>query len=163
MTLAYEQSRTVPLPSVSFAQLTKALDVVPGSLHYHIGSKDDLTSAIFNRFYRNLLERLKQEPPTDSWRDRLSSMARILLGCWREHRGAAEHIHARARYRVFRKVRDGERDHGAHFFDHVFALFRDALFTARQTALFYHTPACTASPRRTARAGNWSPWRTRPS
>ena len=145
--LAYAQARTAPLPSVSFVQLAKALDVVPGSLHYHIGTKDDLNSAILNRFYKGLLNRMLVEIPKGLWRDRLSSVAWILLESWRQHRGAAEHIQTRAKYRVFQKVREGEKDYGALFLDHVFSLFREAGFTAQQTALFYHTLAlhCLAS------------------
>jgi AcrR family transcriptional regulator len=145
--LAYTQAQTSPLSSVSFVQLAKELGVVPGSLHYHIGTKDDLNSAILNRFYKDLLKRLRNEISGGSWRDRISSVAWILLESWRQHRGAAEHIQTRARYRVFQKVREGEQDYGAVFLDHVFTLFKEAGFTAHQTALFYHTLAlhCLAS------------------
>jgi len=145
--LAYAEARTAPLSSISFVQLAKSLGVVPGSLHYHIGTKDDLNSAILNRFYKGLLNKMVAEISDGSWRDRISSAGWILRESWREHRGAAEHIQTRAKYRVFQKIKEGEPDYGALFLDHVFTLFREAGFTAHQTALYYHTLAlhCLAS------------------
>lgn len=141
VSLAYERARTASLASVSFVQLAKLLNVVPGSLHYHVGTKDDLNSAILNRFYKTLLARLVAEDRIGPWRVRIERAAFILLGSWREHRGASEHIQTHARYRVFQNVRDGEKDYGALYLDHVFMLFRDSGFTPGQTALFYHTLA----------------------
>ncbi len=139
--LAYEMSRTEPLDSVTFVGLAKVLNVVPGSLHYHLGTKDDLTSAVLNRFYRNLLARLDEIPPHADWRERIRSFAWTLMRCERDHRGAAEHIQTRARFRLFQKVREGETDYGAAYLDRAFAMFREAGFDAEQTALFYHVLA----------------------
>lgn len=139
--LAYEMSRTEPLDSVTFVGLAKVLDVAPGSLHYHLGTKDDLTSAVLNLFYRNLLARLDELPPQADWRERIRSFAWTLMRCEREHRGAAEHIQTRARFRLFQKVREGETDYGAAYLDRAFAMFYEAGFDAACSALFYHVLA----------------------
>lgn len=139
--LAYEQSRTQSLDSVSFVQLAKELGVVPGSLHYHIGTKDDLVSAVLNRYYKDLLERLERIPSDIGWRERIRRYAYILMESERDHRGAAEHIQTKSKFRVFQKVGAGETDYGALYLDQIFTMFREAGFDASQTALYYHVLA----------------------
>ena len=136
--LAFEQSRTRSLDDISFVQLAGELGVVPGSLHYHLGTKDDLNSAILNRFYRHLLTQLRAIPPGLPWQDTIRRYATTLMQSEIEHRGAAEHIQAKPKFRLFQKVRAGETDYGAAFFDHSLQLFRDCGFDARNAALFYH-------------------------
>jgi len=145
--LAYEEARTKPLGEVSFVQIAQQLGVVPGSLHYHIGTKDDLSTAILNRFYRNLVISLKDMPYGLDWRDRIRFFARTLMEAQRAHRGAAEHIQTKSRYRLFQKVAVGETDYGAAYLDFAFMLFREAGFHASQAALCYHVLAlhCLAS------------------
>lgn len=139
--LAYEQARTQPLDEISFVQIAQTLGVVPGSLHYHIGTKDDLTSAILNRYYKGLLAKLRTMPNGLDWADRLRFFGRELMASQRTHRGAAEHIQTKARFRLFQKVRQGETDWGAAYLDWAFTLFRDAGFDAENTAMCYHVLA----------------------
>ena len=139
--LAYDWAKTQSLGSVSFVQLAKELDVVPGSLHYHIGTKDDLASAILNRFYRDLLRYLQDIPADLPWRDRIRRFAQTLMECERDHRGAAEHIQTRAKFRIFQKVRSGETDYGAAYLDWAFTLLREAGFDAQTAAMLYHVLA----------------------
>lgn len=139
--LAYELARGESLEDISFVRLAKTLGVVPGALHYHIGTKDDLTSAILNRFYKQLLARLREIPTDLPWRDRLRQFACILMACERDHRGAAEYIQTKAKFRVFQKVGAGETDYGAAYLDHAFGMFREAGFDAKQSAMFYHVLA----------------------
>lgn len=139
--LAYEQARTQPLEAISFVQIAQTLGVVPGSLHYHIGTKDDLTSAILNRYYKGLLAALQQMPSGLDWIDRMRFFARVLMTSQRSHRAAAEHIQTKARFRLFQKVGPGETDWGAAYLDWAFTLFRDAGFDADHAAMCYHTLA----------------------
>jgi AcrR family transcriptional regulator len=154
--LAYEQARTQPLDAISFVQIAQTLGVAPGSLHYHIGTKDDLTSAILKRFYKGLLTDLRKMPPGLDWMDRLRFFARVLMASKRAHRGASEHIQTRARFRLFQKVSPGETDWGAAYLDWAFTLFREAGFDAEDTALCYHVLAMhclAAATSTTARLG----------
>ncbi|WP_299847765.1 TetR/AcrR family transcriptional regulator [uncultured Paracoccus sp.] len=139
--LAYDLARSQSIDQVSFVQLAKAFEVKPGALHYHIGTKDDLTSAILNRFYRELLAKLTAMPEEPDWRRRLSHFAQTLMTTERDHRGAAEHIQTHAKFRVFQRVRDGETDYGAAYLDHAFSLLRGAGFDAETAALCYHVLA----------------------
>ncbi len=139
--LAYDQARTQSIDNVSFVQMARELGVKPGALHYHIGTKDDLASAILNRFYKELLAKLDGIPGDLGWRDRVTQFARILMNCERSHVGAAEHIQRHARFRVFQKVRDGETDYGARYLDQTFSMLQDAGFDAETTAIFYHVLA----------------------
>lgn len=139
--LAYEQARTEPLDAISFVQIAQALGVVPGSLHYHIGTKDDLNSAILNRYYHELLAALGRMPEGLDWQDRLRFFGRTLMTSQRAHRGAAEHIQTKARFRLFQKVGQGETDWGAAYLDWAFTLFHEAGFDADATALCYHVLA----------------------
>ena len=139
--LAYEQARRASLNDISFVGLAKTLGVVPGSLHYHIGTKDDLTSLVLNRFYKELNAKLDEAGSEGTWRERIERMAWVLMRCEQQHRGASEHIQTRPRYRLFQKTRDGETDYGAAFLDRAFTLFREAGFDAHETALYYHALA----------------------
>lgn len=144
---AYERSRTVPFDELSFVQMARELGVVAGSIHYHIGTKDDLNTAVLNRFFKDLVAELKASMPAGDWRETLQFLARTLLRHWRRHMGVAQHIQTRARYRLFQRVAPGETDYGAAFLDLAFDTFRKAGFSAAQTALFYHALAmhCLAS------------------
>lgn len=139
--LAYDQARQQSLGDISFVGLAKELGVAPGALHYHLGMKDDLISAILNRFYKELLARLARLEPSASWRDQIHDFANALRDAYGAHRGAAEHILMHAKFRVFQKVREGETDYGALYLDKVFSMFREAGFDAKQTAQFYHALA----------------------
>ncbi len=136
--LACEAARTQSIDDISFVHLAKQLGVRPGALHYHVGTKDDLASAILNRFYAQLLQRLDADPEVADWRQRIKQFAHTLMTCERDHRGAAEHIQKHAKYRIFRKVRSGEVDFGALYLDHAFSMFREAGFDAPTSAMFYH-------------------------
>jgi AcrR family transcriptional regulator len=139
--LAYDQARRQSLDNVSFVGLAKELGVVPGALHYHLGTKDDLVSSILNRFYKELLAKFSALPTDRNWRDRIGDLARLLLEAYGAHRGAAEHILMHAKFRVFQKIGEGETDYGALYLDKVFSMFKEAGFTPRQTAQFYHALA----------------------
>lgn len=138
---AFEMARHQSIDEISFVHLAKEFGVKPGALHYHIGTKDDLTSAILNRFYRILLSRLRDLPETDDWRQRIRAYAQTLMDCERDHRGAAEHIQTHAKYRVFQKVHESETDFGAAYLDYAFSLLRGAGFDAETTAMAYHVLA----------------------
>ncbi|MGE3362621.1 MAG: TetR/AcrR family transcriptional regulator [Rhizobiaceae bacterium] len=129
------------MDNVSFVGLAKELGVVPGALHYHLGTKDDLVSAILNRFYKELLAKLAALPSCPNWRERISSFATLLRDAYSAHRGVAGYILTHSRFRVFQKVREGETDYGALYLDRVFLMFGEAGFDPRQTAQFYHALA----------------------
>lgn len=139
--LAYDQARQRSLDDISFVGLAKDLGVVPGALHYHLGTKDDLISAILNRFYKELLARFAKLPAGSDWRDQIGKFANLLRKAYGAHRGAAEHILMHAKFRVFQKVREGETDYGALYLDRVFSMFKEAEFDPKQTAQFYHALA----------------------
>lgn len=136
--LAFDAARTRSIDEISFVHLAKQLDVRPGALHYHVGTKDDLVSAILNRFYAELLERLEADPEVEDWQERIRQFARTLMTCERGHKGAAEHIQTYAKFRIFQKVRPGEPDHGAVYLDRAFSMFRDVGFDVSTAAMFYH-------------------------
>lgn len=139
--LAYDQARHHSLNDISFVGLAKDLGVVPGALHYHLGTKDDLVSAILNRFYKDLVARLATLAKGGDWRDQMNRFANLVRDAYRAHRGAAEHLLMHAKFRVFQKVREGETDYGALYLDKVFAMFEEAGFDPTQTAQFYHALA----------------------
>ncbi|RUZ71001.1 TetR/AcrR family transcriptional regulator [Mesorhizobium sp. M7A.F.Ca.US.006.01.1.1] len=138
---AYEFTKTVSLDELSIVQVARRLGVVAGSLHYHVGTKDDLTSAILNRFYKNLYVELTVSTPNGSWRENIGHLARTLMNFQRRHVGIAQHVMAHARYRIFQKVAPDEIDYGVIYLDFAFDMFRRAGFSSRQTALFYHAIA----------------------
>jgi len=136
--LACDWAKQRSLDEVTFVQLAKHLDVAPGALHYHIGTKDDLTSAIINSYYRDLVAELEQIDRGLPWRALLHEFANVYLAFQNSHVGVAEYMTMNAKFRVFQKVREGETDYGAIYLDLVFSLLKGAGFDARSTALAYH-------------------------
>src|SRR5437867_3851763 len=98
---AYERSRTISFDELSFVKLADEFGVVAGSLHYHIGTKDDLQTALLNRFYRDLFSELETSILKGRWQSNLRSLASTFVRHLRQHLGAARHIQTKARYRLF--------------------------------------------------------------
>ncbi len=136
--LACDWAKERSLDEVTFVKLAKHFDVAPGALHYHIGPKDDLTSAIINSYYRDLVVELKQIDQGLPWRELLREFANVYLAFQNSHVGVAEYMTMNAKFRVFQKVREGETDYGAMYLDLVFSLLKGVGFDSRSTALAYH-------------------------
>ncbi len=154
---ACDAARTRAVADVSFVSLAKELGVRPGAIHYHIGTKDALISAILNSFYAELLSRLKQNSESDDWRSRVRQFAKTLMICQSEHKGAAEHLQAHAKFRIFQKIEGDDIDHGARYLDYAFSLFRDIGFNAETGTMFYHMLALHCLSTATSRSSQLEP------
>lgn len=136
---ALELTRDEPLYAVSIVRLAATFNVRPGTVHYHLGSRDALLTGVLNLFYRGLVERLgKADELAGKAADRILRLSRI----WLEHKirypGIVQYIIAEDRYRVFQEPPAGEPDYGATFMDHVFVVFRDCGFGPQLSAELWH-------------------------
>lgn len=126
------------LSDLSIVRLAADLGVQPGTVHYHLGSRENLITAVMNRFYRAILETIDAGKPKADWQNELRRYGEAWLDAKLKHPGVANYIASNDRFRVFQKPFDGESDHGARFMDRVFALLLDAGFTADSAAQCWH-------------------------
>lgn len=133
---AIELARREPLTDLSMVRVARELGVAPGLIHYYIGSRDDLLSAVINFAFK---ERMDALPPlVGAWRRDLESVSRRVVEITATWPGLGTYILTNNRFRLFQRVEPGETDYGLAFFDHIGRILRDAGFTTAQAALAYH-------------------------
>ncbi|MES2260390.1 MAG: TetR/AcrR family transcriptional regulator C-terminal domain-containing protein [Pseudomonadota bacterium] len=129
-------ARKEPIAELSMVRVARELGVAPGLIHYYMGSRDDLVSAVINTMFRERMEALPAT--TNNWRTDLDGVARSAIKTLEQWPGLATYIGTHNRSRLFQRVTAGEVDYGLAFFDHVATILRDGGFTKQQAALAYH-------------------------
>lgn len=124
------------LEEISMVRLARELGVTPALIHYYMGSREDLLSAVLNNAFRDRLSALP--PLTGHWRHDLEAIAHATSKTHARWPGLASYTARHNRFRLFQKVSEGDTDYGLMFFDHVGRILRDGGFTASQAALVYH-------------------------
>lgn len=141
---ALELTRSEPLSSISMVRLAKSLNVRPGTIHYHLGSRDALVSGVMNRFYRGLLSDLEAAAPAPTWQEEVRRIGWVGLNVRLTYPGVASYVVSHNRFRVFQMTEGGEPDYGALYMDRVFALLRNAGFPPDIAAECWHLMALSA-------------------
>jgi AcrR family transcriptional regulator len=141
---AMELTKSEPLSAVSMVRLAKSLNVRPGTIHYHLGSRDALVSGVMNRFYRGLLGDLEAADPAATWQEEVRRIGWVWLNARLVHPGVANYVASNDRFRVFQKTEGGEEDYGALYMDRVFTLLRNAGFSPDIAAECWHLMALYA-------------------
>jgi AcrR family transcriptional regulator len=142
---AVELTKREPLSAISMVRLAKSLNVRPGTIHYHLGSRDDLISGVMNRFYRDLLRDLDAAEPAATWQDEIRRIGWVWLNGKLVHPGIANYVASNDRFRVFQKTDTGDEDYGAAYMDRVFTLLQNAGFNADIAAECWHLMALYAN------------------
>lgn len=142
---AMELTKRESLSAISMVRLAKSLNVRPGTIHYHLGSRDDLISGVMNRFYRDLLRDLDATAPAATWQEEIRRIGRVWLTAKLLYPGVANYIASNDRFRVFQKTESGEKDYGAQYMDRVFGLLCNAGFAADIAAECWHLMALYAN------------------
>jgi AcrR family transcriptional regulator len=135
---ALDLTRTEALATISIVRLAESLNVQPGTIHYHIGSRANLLTGVMNQFYRKLLARMASAPPKDTWQAEIRRIGTELLDAKLTYPGIASYVTSNDRFRVFQKPGPGEDDYGARFMSDVFALLERAGFTPDLAAECWH-------------------------
>ncbi len=138
---AFAMTASVSLADLSIVRLAADLGVQAGTIHYHIGSRENLITAVMNRFYRDILETIDAGPDSATWQDELRRYGKVWLEAKLSHPGIANYIASNDKFRVFQKPIGGEADFGARFMDRVFALLLRAGFTSDDAAQCWHLMA----------------------
>jgi AcrR family transcriptional regulator len=133
---ALELCRLESLQSVSIVRVANEMGVTPALIHYYVGGRDRLTSAIMNSFYAALVAELP--PSTHDWRADLTAVFDTIYDYYIQFSGIAAYLMSHNRFRVFQLVELGERDFGALFFERVIGSVRIAGLSARSTAMYAH-------------------------
>jgi AcrR family transcriptional regulator len=135
---AFAMTARHSLSALSIVRLAADLGVQPGTIHYHLGSRENLITAVMNRFYREILDKVDAGRPGSTWQDELRRYGEVWLEEKLLHSGVANYIASNDRFRVFQKPFDDESDHGARFMDRVFAVLLAAGFTPDDAAQCWH-------------------------
>jgi len=141
---ALELTRSEPLSSISMVRLARSLNVRPGTIHYHLGSRDALVSGVMNRFYRGLLSDLEAAAAASTWQEEVRRIGWVGLNVRLAYPGVASYVVSHNRFRVFQMTEGGEPDYGALYMDRVFTLLRDAGFPPDIAAECWHLTALSA-------------------
>ncbi|QBR01178.1 TetR/AcrR family transcriptional regulator [Paraburkholderia pallida] len=132
---AIELAQKESISEVSMVRVAREMGVAPGLVHYYVGSKDDLLSAVLNAAFK---ERVNALPPvTGDWRVDLEGVCRSVLKTLARWPGVANYIATQNRFRLFQRVQPGETDYGLAYFDHLGRILEHAGFNPAQAALAY--------------------------
>jgi AcrR family transcriptional regulator len=154
---ALELTKSEPLSSVSMVRLARSLNVRPGTIHYHLGSRDALVSGVMNRFYRGLLRDLEAAAPAATWQEEVRRIGFVGLNARLVHPGIANYVVSHNRFRVFQQTEGGEQDYGGLYMDRVFTLLRNAGFSPDVAAECWHLMALYADATAQAISGGRAP------
>lgn len=136
--VALEMTRSLSLADISFVQIARQLDVSPGSVHYYVGTRDELISAVMNRAYRVLLDAIGELDASQGWQAYLGDIMSAMRERFLTYPGIGSYIALNAEYRVFQSVDRSEIDYGRRYLDHMLDLFRRAGFRAADAAICVH-------------------------
>lgn len=134
---AVRLARTEPITELSMVRVARELGVAPGLVHYYVGSRDDLLSAVLNVAFKERCEALP--PMTGRWQDDLAGIARSTVAATERWPGLGVYIMTRSRLRLFQRVGPGETDHGLVYFDRVGRVLKASGFPSDKAAMVYHT------------------------
>lgn len=125
-----------PVTEITMARLARDLGVAPGLIHYFMGSRDDLLSAVFNEA---LKRRVAQYPPlTGQWREDMEALLTQTLRFQLQWKGITTYVATHNRYRLFQRVEPGQTDYGLVFFDRMGRILESGGFSQAQAAMAYH-------------------------
>ena len=129
-------ARSESLSEVSMVRIGKELGVAAGMVHYHMGSRDELISAVINAAFKERLERLPS--PTGEWRHDLEQFALSSLDTMGRWPGLATYILTENKFRLFQRVQPGETDYGLAYFDHMGRILMAMGVSGAMGAMIYH-------------------------
>lgn len=133
---AVELTKTERLSDISIVRLAREFGVVPGLIHYYLGSRDDLISGVVNHYFS---ERSQGMPaPSGNWQADVRQIARAALDNMLKYQGIADYIATHNRFRLFQKVEAGQTDFGLEFFNQFAEVLRQGGLCAKNAALGYH-------------------------
>jgi AcrR family transcriptional regulator len=124
------------LTEVSMVRIGKELGVAAGMVHYHLGSRDELISAVINAAFKERLQLLPEL--TGDWRTDIEGFARSSLTTLERWPGLATYILTENKFRLFQRVQPGEVDYGLAYFDHIGLILKQAGLPGPFAAMAYH-------------------------
>lgn len=129
-------AKTESLSEVTMVRLGRELGVAAGLIHYYMGSRDGLISAVINQSFKGRLEQLPGL--TGEWRNDALAFARSSVKSLEDWPGMATYALTENRFRLFQRVAPGETDYGLAYFDHIGRMLQRANFIGPSAAVAYH-------------------------
>lgn len=132
----YKLTKTVNLQDISIVLVARTLGVAATLIHYYIGGRDQLTSSIMNRFYKDLLRKLPQA--TGLWESDLIqaswAMYRHFIAC----PGVAAYMLQHNRFRTFQLTDDIDEDYGIHVLERFTMLVMQSGCSPDRAGIYSH-------------------------
>lgn len=132
--MALAQSESVA--DITIARLARELGVTTSLIHYFVGSRDELLSAVFNHTLKIRSESFPEL--TGRWREDLEAQLRQTHQYQLKWKGITTYVATHNRHRLFQRVGPGEVDYGLVFFDRIGRILKSAGLSRPHAALAYH-------------------------
>ena len=133
--LALKIAKKEAVDAITIMRLSRELDVTPSLIHYLIGGRDKLLTAVLN-------EAMKQDSPkiktTGKWDVDLETVMREAFKFQMKWRGITTYLHTHNKHRLFQDTQPGEIDHGLAFFNTVGEILKKSGMPADKAAMAYH-------------------------
>lgn len=129
-------AQTESLDEISIMRLGREFGVVPGLIHYYLGSRDELLSGVVNNYLQDLVRSLPA--PSGEWRGDVRRLAHASMQTMLKYRGVVAYTATHNRFRLFQKVAPGETDYGLELFNAVGSILRRGGLSSKATAMGYH-------------------------
>jgi len=133
---AAQLAQSEPLAELSMVRLAREFGVVPGLIHYYVGSRDELLSGVINIYFKDRVDNMPK--PTGDWREDIREIARTSMRTMMKYGGVAQYIATHNRFRLFQRVAKGETDYGLELFNCVAEIFYKGGLSAKAAAIGYH-------------------------
>ncbi|MGI4815494.1 MAG: TetR/AcrR family transcriptional regulator [Janthinobacterium lividum] len=124
------------LSEITVARMAREFHVTSALIHYYIGNRDDLLSAIINAAYK---ERMERTPPlTGDWRHDLETLAKVAYANLTRWRGVTMYFSSHSAFRLFQKVPEGGQDYGVAYTNLGGNVLREAGFSAADASMAFY-------------------------
>ncbi|MEM1371673.1 MAG: hypothetical protein AAGG72_05535, partial [Pseudomonadota bacterium] len=122
---AWQLARREDLADISIVRLADALGATAAALRYHIGSREQLTSEIINRLFREV-HKVLNDMPSNDWEADLRLFYSAFFDALMERPGLARYLLAHSEFRVFQSVETDREDYSVKSLDKFMVILKSA-------------------------------------
>jgi len=136
--VAFEMTKTMRLGDISFVQIARKMGITPGSVHYHVGTRDQMTAIIITRCYQKIVDHLDEVADVASWEENLRRLLHFAKAELSTYPGLATHLATTPERHLFKPEDAAGIDYGARYMDRALLIMKDAGLSAENAAQMTH-------------------------
>lgn len=133
--LALKIAKKEAVDAITIMRLSRELDVTPSLIHYLIGGRDKLLTAVLNEAMKQDSHKFKT---TGKWKNDLETVMREAFKFQMKWRGITTYLHTHNKHRLFQDTQPGEIDHSLAFFNTVGDILKRSGMSPDKAAMAYH-------------------------